>query len=42
MVLEVFWGFFWGWGGGGNISIFILKLDSESLRVTPFDKFFRL
>ena len=32
MVLEVW--------GGGNLSIFILKLDSEPLRVAPFEIFF--
>ena len=35
MVLEVC-----GGGGGGDLSIFILKLDSEPLRVAPFEIFF--
>lgn len=28
-----------GLAGGGNLSIFILKLDSEPLRVAPFEIF---
>ena len=32
-----------GVGGlGGGLSIFILKLDSEPLRVAPFEIFFQL